>query len=127
MRYAIALLLLAVPGAMGQNETSSTMKPLSCSVLDGALICADKNGAVYPMLGTGTAAPFDVKPKEWDTVEHSGYECCGSGATAEAADRDLSWKFPGKRVHHRTCADPTRFLLMSEDKRWHCLALGGRP
>ena len=62
-------------------------------------------------------APFDVPPKEWDGPDMEEGPCPIGFACMDN-------KVP---VHHRTCTDKSRFLLMSEDNRWHCLALGAKP
>lgn len=60
---------------------------------------------------------LDASPKEWTTQED-----------------DMAVVWPGMAVpspypphkhtvHHRTCEEKNRFLLMSEDGVWHCLIL----
>lgn len=64
-------------------------------------------------------APFDVPPKEWDEAPiKDRMECRQVGIAESTCD------YP-KPVHHRTCEDKRRFLLMSEDSKWHCLLLAG--
>jgi hypothetical protein len=56
--------------------------------------------------------PFDVPPVETQVPYNQ------SGVT------NLPMPIYSER---RSCADKSRFLLMSEDGKWHCLALGRQP
>jgi len=59
--------------------------------------------------------PFDVPPKEWDGPELD-WGCQPSEESTVCMDTRIA-------RHHRACEDKSRFLLMSEDGKWHCLAL----
>lgn len=77
---------------------------------------------------------LDVPPREWDVDQkRTGFEWHGEGVGCSYDALPGSCKpkdsdFPSfewiVRTHHRECVDKSRFLLMSEDGRWHCLALG---
>jgi hypothetical protein len=76
--------------------------------------------------GGGLITPFDVPPVEWD-----GPDTLGSRYEKEwkepCRDRVGETQPPCKtKIHHRVCADKSRFLLMSEDGKWHCLRLEGK-
>jgi len=58
--------------------------------------------------------PFDVPPKEWEGPEHDRMPCSSIPDPAIGCFDVLVAR------HHRTCADPKRVLLMSEDGKWHC-------
>ena len=75
--------------------------------------------------------PFDVPPVETDHDEpydinagHAGMEQ-GELITCNALSTTVIQCT--KRVHMRVCTDKSRFLLMSEDNRWHCLPLSQKP
>lgn len=66
------------------------------------------------------ATLFDLAPKESDGPEttYKSYKDawdCGYSKTPSACE-----KVP---VHHVACEDKSRFLLQSEDGKWHCLKL----
>jgi hypothetical protein len=69
--------------------------------------------------------PFDVPPVETDGPDTN------ADINQNACSGDVTWdgqsQWCEKKVHHRACADKSRFLLMSEDGKWHCLALGAKP
>jgi hypothetical protein len=85
--------------------------------------------------------PFDVPPVE---IEHDHYEFkidsvdryylqgaregCGMLSTAnvnvQCREKD-GWFYRVEK--EKSCKDKYRFLLMSEDGKWHCLALGQKP
>jgi len=51
--------------------------------------------------------PFDVPPKQWDDPYRV----------------EINSDPPSTTEHHIACEDKSRFLLQSEDGKWHCLAL----
>ena len=61
--------------------------------------------------------PFDVKPEEWYGPDTETANPCSSLGNCFAVNIH-------RPVHHRTCADPKRVLLMSEDGKWHCYDFG---
>ena len=73
---------------------------------------------------THTKVPFDVPPVEREeTVE---YGSIANGDELHIVCKDLA---TGSCTYTRkvpSCSDKSRFLLMSEDGKWHCLALGQR-
>ena len=88
-----------------------------------------------------TQEPFDIPPKESDAweppLENNWQELLGNGASSPCPE---PFDFPygaaeyvcvngvvHYKVHHRTCADPKRVLLMSEDKVWHCYLFKEKP
>jgi hypothetical protein len=82
-----------------------------------SLVSFDMNGCTTEV----KQAPFDVPPVEThgpDTT--TDYDC---RKWAESGCTEL----PTRLTLHRTCADKTRFLMFSEDGKWHCLALSQRP
>ena len=90
----------------------------SATLPTGAKNCFDKDvGHAVPC----DAPPFDVPPVETDGPD-------GEYATDCSPSRGdypgTCWQDRKVLVHHRACADKSRFLLMSEDSVWHCLALG---
>jgi hypothetical protein len=56
------------------------------------------------------AAPFDVAPTE-----------------RRATEADFMHYDSPQTIVIRSCADKSRFLLMDESRKWHCLALTERP
>src|SRR5271154_532848 len=74
-------------------------------------------GTVGPFVGAPPAIPFDVPPIEEDHATEMVYNC--------QADEEPQFCEHGLE-HYKTfsCADTSRFMLMSEDGVRHCLALG---
>jgi len=62
--------------------------------------------------GVQRAKDFDVPPK---TKTINLYDYCES--------YDVAHPCPAKTQKKLYCTDRSRFLLMSEDGKWHCLAL----
>ena len=75
--------------------------------------------------------PFDVPPVETDHDEpydiNAGHAVMEQGELITCNALSTTVTQCTKRVHMRVCADKSRFLLMSEDGKWHCLALGRQP
>jgi hypothetical protein len=71
--------------------------------------------AIYP---EKEIAPFDVPPAETKVIDRN----CKLGISNGAWDQCLQY---GEDTTHteRACTDKSRFLLMSEDGKWHCLDL----
>jgi len=53
--------------------------------------------------------PFDVQPKQWDDPYRV----------------EINSDPPPTTEHHIACEDKSRFLLQSEDGKWHCLDFNG--
>ena len=155
MKLTFTFLLAAVPMAMGQ-DTIRTQAQYGCPP-DGHGACLVMPEKLRPEVGhcyrvtavetfeeiacpeTATTGPlkivpFDVPPKEtteWEpplptTLKGDNSWC----ELTPGVDMSRDVCFAGvvhHHVHHRTCKDKSRFLLMSEDSRWHCLALGAKP
>ena len=82
------------------------------------------------MVGTNPCpAPkwqIDVRPKEWDGPEkvrdtEKWKDLCAT--FSRDGDMPKTDAICGRLVHHRDCVDESRFKLMSEDGKWHCLKL----
>lgn len=74
---------------------------------------------------TEPTPPFDVPPVERE--ETFEYGSIANGDELHIVCKDLA---TGSCTYTRkvpSCADKSRFLLMSEDGKWHCLALGRQP
>ena len=72
---------------------------------------------------TESTPPFDVPPVEIEKISEA--QSIGNGEEMHLqCDPEFSKCTFRKKVP--TCADKSRFLLMSEDGKWHCLALGQR-
>lgn len=69
-----------------------------------------------PESAFSNAPPFDVSPVE----RKLGKDECFLFVNGVCQDN------PNDEFV-RQCADKSRFLLMSEDGKWHCLALGRQP
>jgi hypothetical protein len=95
----------------GQSPPRGTV--ITCVVLETGWKCDDGTSNGHPDV-------FDVVPTEWDgpdttyKSELAAFDC-GYNKTPSACE-----KVP---VHHIGCASKSRFLLQSEDGRWHCLKL----
>lgn len=98
----------------------------TCDSYGPFVLCEQQEKKAPPVLGNATVvydlsyhiarSLFDVPPKEWD-----GPDTENSCQNVPNCD---GFMLP---VHHRTCADPKRALLMSEDKVWHCYLFEEKP
>jgi len=72
--------------------------------------------------GGGLITPFDVPPVQSARYgEFVHYEDCSAHGLKRA---NSEWC--EKPIIERACTDKYRFLLMSEDGKWHCLRLEGK-
>ena len=83
-------------------------------------------------------APFDVPPKvihkwtpplpeNWDGYETYENLSCKLQGAYDTTDKMCIDGKVYKSTISRTCEDKSRFLLMSEDNKWHRLNLGAKP
>ena len=86
-------------GALGGQEIS-TKKPPDTVTLSAPTNCVLVDGKY--MCGPAQAVPFDVPPTQ-------------DGISRQRSERNMA--------DHYQCEDTSRFLLMSEDGKWHCLRL----
>jgi len=79
---------------------------------------------------------FDVPPKEfagWEPPLPKDWLKSGGDGSSCVSPENLGSIFACAGgvlhyyVHHHTCADPKRVLLMSEDKVWHCYLFKEKP
>jgi hypothetical protein len=85
--------------------------------------CLDKD--MHPV----SCVPFDVPPVKMETR----MEAVTSFSIPEYPipqviyDDPKTYSGPHYFLSTNKCVDKTRFLLQSEDGKWHCLALGAKP
>ena len=108
--------ILILTNAHTHEQDNNLSKCPSLEPVSGALVGVGRDGCYVNVV----IAPFDVPPHEWDTEEKmpEGYYVCDNGQALCTGPR---------KEHHRECTDKSRFLLMSEDEKWHCLALVPKP
>jgi len=68
------------------------------------------------------APPFDVPPVDTKVIDKN----CKVGIIDGRWSECMQYGDDTSHIE-RACADKSRFLLMSEDGKWHCLALGQQP
>jgi hypothetical protein len=100
-RILLAVLAVVIVGAVGARQEKSN--PIIIS--DGEC------------LGEGnTKCILDMPPKEWDGPgQHWETQC-------DETSHNCMYIGPAPD-HHIACEDKSRFLLPSEDGKWHCLKL----
>jgi hypothetical protein len=69
---------------------------------------------------------IDVSPKQWDGPDRHHVNRCGPSGinTLDGGEIQICNDDSIELVHHMTCTEKSRFLMASEDGKWHCLALG---
>ena len=149
MRATFLLALMAAVGMQAQDNRPlvgarrSFSSPPAGSTLDLHVCAPGEQADVYLGDWCGTLkppppAPFDVPPKvinkwtpplpeNWDG--HETYEnlSCKLQGAYDTTDKMCIDGKVYKSTISRTCEDKSRFLLMSEDNKWHCLNLGAKP
>ena len=87
---------------------------------DDLIRACEYENAGLPCLIGRLPTTFDVPPKEWDGPDtigsQIGEETHGDGICMDTMG-DIKCD---EKIHHRTCTDKKRVLLMSEDGKWHC-------
>ena len=86
------------------------MRKLLFAVLAVAALCAFVVRASQSSRVAGYTP--DIAPKEWDGPEQV-WAPCKTGVICSGDTVML--------LHHIACEDKSRFLLQSEDNKWHCL------